>query len=139
MKNKFKPALKFLFIGAFIISVCSAGAVVIAGNFRKNDDMKFTAEIVDDSQNVLDTIPFGVGVKGDSDCDGKLTIRDAALIARYMARAYNDKNLVIEFKKTLGGAMSDVNLDGDVNIRDAASIARYLAARYTNPDIEWDY
>ncbi len=138
MKKKFKPVLKILIIGALIATVSSAGAVVIAGNFNKNDDMKFTAQIVDESQNVLDTIPFGIGVRGDANGNGKLDIRDAALITRNLAKSYFDPNLMPEFLNTLGGAMADANNDGKVNVRDAAAIARLMAARYVHPEWELD-
>ncbi len=138
MNKKFKPTFKLILIGLLILSACSAGAVVIAGNFNKNDDMKFTAQIVDDSQNVLDTIPFGIGLRGDSNGDGKVSISDASLIAKYMAKAHFDKNLVNEYKKTLGGAMADANNDGTLSIKDALTIAKYISRRHFKPDLNWD-
>lgn len=138
MNKKFKPAFKLIFIGALIASVCSAGAVVIAGNYSKNDDMKFTAQIVDDSQNILDTIPFGIGIRGDANGDEKVSINDAALIAKYMARAHFDKNLVEEYKKTLGGAMADANIDGNLSIKDSLMIAKLVSRRHFDPDLDWD-
>ncbi len=126
--KKFKPTIKLLCLSAVIISALSAGAVVIAKSADKNDDMEFSVNISDDNGVILDKIPIGIGVRGDSDGDGDVTIKDAALIARNVAR----KN-ISQFSKTLNGAMGDANKDGSLDIRDAAYIARYIASR-KNPE-----
>lgn len=60
--------------------------------------------------------------KGDSNGDGILNARDAALIAQKAA-----KGLLSELPEE-----ADFNGDGVINIRDAAAIARYLASYYTS-------
>ena len=122
--KKIKPTIKLLCIGAVIISALSAGAVVIAKNAEKKDDMEFSVNISDDSGTILDKIPVGIGVRGDADGDGNVTIKDAALIAKYVA-----KRTIPQFSKTLNGAMGDANKDGSLNIVDAAYIAKYIASR----------
>ncbi len=57
--------------------------------------------------------------KGDADGDGKLTVRDAAQIARSAA-----KGTLADLPEA-----ADYNGDGKVNVRDAAAIARVLAAK----------
>ena len=57
--------------------------------------------------------------KGDADGDGKLSVRDAALIARSAA-----KGTLADLPEA-----ADYNGDGTVNVRDAAAIARDLAAK----------
>jgi|GEM_PF-5609764 len=57
--------------------------------------------------------------KGDANGDGKLTIRDAALIARSAA-----KGTLADLPEA-----ADYNGDGTVNARDAAAIARVLASK----------
>lgn len=57
--------------------------------------------------------------KGDADGDSKLTVRDAALIARSAA-----KGTLADLPEA-----ADYNGDGTVNVRDAAAIARVLAAK----------
>ena len=57
-------------------------------------------------------------VKGDANLDGKLNIRDAALIA----------NKAAEGKLSELPECADYNEDGVINVRDAAAIARFLAS-----------
>lgn len=126
--KKIKPTVKLLCISAVIISVLSTGAVVLANNAVKKDDMKFSVNISDDSGVILDKIPIGIGVRGDADGNGEINILDAALIAKYVA-----KRTIPQFSKTLNGAMADANKDGKLDIVDAAYIARYIASK-KNPD-----
>lgn len=62
-----------------------------------------------------------VGLRGDADGDGKVTIRDAAAIAISCASKSGCK---IDEK---GQFFGDVNDNGVLDIRDAARIARYIA------------
>lgn len=59
-------------------------------------------------------------ITGDANNDGKLTVSDAAYIARLLA-----KGTVIDIATNPG---ADYNQDGKVNVSDAAAIARNLAA-----------
>ncbi|MBE6845517.1 MAG: hypothetical protein E7508_07400 [Ruminococcus sp.] len=60
------------------------------------------------------------GIRGDANDDGKLTVSDAAFIARTLAKREGDKLT----------AYADYNLDGKKNVSDAASIARMLAGSF---------
>ena len=65
----------------------------------------------------LDELPLVIGTpKGDVNTDGKVTIVDALLIARYTAGLNPSPFNVSE---------ADVNCDGIVNINDALQVARY--------------
>lgn len=60
---------------------------------------------------------------GDANMDGKVNIRDATYIQRYVAS-------MIEFseKET---ELADVNADGKVNIKDATMVQKYIAGLIT--------
>lgn len=58
-------------------------------------------------------------LRGDANHDGIVNVRDAAFIARALARKEAD---------TLP-EMADFNVDGKVDVRDAAAIARHLASK----------
>ena len=57
-------------------------------------------------------------IKGDSNGDGVLNVRDAANIAKMLASGWND----------VLPPQSDFNGDGKINVRDAAGIGKYLSA-----------
>lgn len=59
-------------------------------------------------------------INGDANCDGKINVQDAAIIARKAAQG------------KLGElpSWSDYNGDSQINIRDAAAIAKYIASSY---------
>lgn len=135
--KKFKYTLKAICIGTAIMSALTIGAVVIAKSAVQNDDMKFKVAITEDSKGTtLAEIPIGIGIRGDADGDEKVSVRDASLVARYLANATVNKNYMPEFKSSLGGAMADANNDGKLSVRDAAAIAKYLAIK--DPDKSWD-
>lgn len=71
------------------------------------------------------SVPFHAAafVKGDADSDGKLTVRDAAFIARCLSIGNGFPSYV------------DFNGDGVVNIRDAAAIAAHLMADTVNTEM----
>ena len=60
------------------------------------------------------------GVPGDADGNKKLDVRDAAMIAQYIAAG----------KASRLPECADYNGDGVVNVRDAAAIARRLSQRF---------
>lgn len=60
------------------------------------------------------------GVPGDADGNKKLDVRDAAMIAQYIAAG----------KASRLPECADYNRDGVVNVRDAAAIARRLSQRF---------
>ena len=90
--------------------------------------------IVEAQGEVLDIIPVGIGIKGDANVDEKVNVRDAALIANYLANISTNPNYMPEFKDSVGSAMADANEDGRMTVRDAAAIAKYLANKTENPD-----
>lgn len=59
-------------------------------------------------------------IYGDADLNGKIDIRDAAHIARFIAKRQQN-----ELSQS-----ADYNLDGKTDIRDAAAIARDIARKY---------
>lgn len=134
--------IKFIINKICIISVVSMffmmTSAVIAGSAVKNDDMKYSVGIIDAEGEVLDKIPIGIGIRGDADSDGNVSVRDASQVARYLANSSTNKNYMPGYKDSLGGAMADANADGQLNVRDAAKIALYLAKVFSNPDAGWD-
>lgn len=60
-----------------------------------------------------------VGILGDVDLDGKVTINDATVIQRYLAEMVNLNNEQIK--------LGDVDNNGKIDINDATMIQRYLA------------
>ncbi|MBE6844228.1 MAG: hypothetical protein E7508_00750 [Ruminococcus sp.] len=138
MYKKIKSVVNKLCILVVAAVFCSMSAAVIAGSAVKDDDMKYTVEIVDADKEVLDIIPIGIGVRGDANTDGKVTVSDASHIARYLANISINKNYMPGFKGSLGEAMGDANADGKLTVSDAAKIARYLAKKFANPDLGWD-
>ncbi len=130
MIKKLKPVINKLCIAVVIVIAFSLSAVVIAGAAVKNDDMKYSVDIVDaDGQKIADipSIPIGIGLRGDANSDNKVNARDAAQVASYLAKSSTNKNHMPGYKNSLGGAMADANADGKLNVRDAAAIAGYLA------------
>ena len=75
-----------------------------------------SVDITKTEEPIVTTKP---AVEGDTDGDGKLTVRDAANIA---------KMLSLRLETLLPGS-ADYNGDGKVNVRDAAAIANGLAKR----------
>ncbi len=138
MIKKLKPIINKLCIVTVATICLSLGAVVIAGSTIKNDDMKYSVNLVDTEGNLLDTIPIGIGIRGDANSDGKVTVRDAAQVANYLANSAANPNYMPGFADALGGAMADANADGKLNVRDAANIAKYLANISANPDAGWE-
>ena len=141
--KKIKMTKKKAFAATGIITCTAAlcaGMTAIAGSYNNNKDMTYSTKLVvsgdGEISGTLDTLPIGIGVRGDADSDNKATIRDAALIAKFLSKSTADRNYMPDFKKSLGGAMADANNDGKLNIRDAALIAKYLASRKT--DKTWD-
>lgn len=63
-------------------------------------------------------------IVGDADENGKLNVRDAAFIAKALARKEAD---------TLPES-ADFNIDDKIDVRDAAAIARHLASRYSDEE-----
>lgn len=57
-------------------------------------------------------------IRGDADCDGKVTILDATCIQRRLAALYTAKYNALS---------ADADGDGSVNILDATRIQRFLA------------
>ena len=64
-------------------------------------------------------------IKGDTNDDGVVDIRDAIEIFRYLAG-----------KTTLEGNAGDIDADGDVSIKDAIYIFRYLADKLTYDELQ---
>ena len=125
-------------LGAMVVCAAAVYVTALASEHIRNDDMKYTVNMVaEDSEiGIIDSIPVGVGLRGDDDSDDKVSVRDAALVARYLANSSMNKNYMPEFANSLGGAMADANADEKLSIRDAAIIARYLASNSTDKD--WD-
>lgn len=138
MLKKIKPYISKICVVAAAAMFFVQGATVIAGSYTKNDDMKYSVNIKSGSGETLDTIPIGIGIRGDANSDGEVTVRDASQVAKYLAGSGANKNYMPGYKDSLGGAMADANADGKLSVRDAAKIANYLANAFSNPDAGWD-
>jgi len=138
MLKKIKPVFKKICIAGVIFILCSMSIAVIAGSAVNNDDMKYNVGIVGSDGILYDNMPVGIGIRGDADCDEKVSVRDAALVAKYLANSSSNKNYMPGFADSLGAAMGDANADGKLNVRDAAKIATYLSKVSGNPDLGWD-
>lgn len=67
---------------------------------------------------------------GDADLDGKLTVKDATLIQKHVAK-------IKEFSK-LQKAVADVDNDGKITVKDATVIQKYIAKIISKfPSGEW--
>ncbi|MCQ2515075.1 MAG: CAP domain-containing protein [Ruminococcus sp.] len=67
-------------------------------------------------------------IKGDVDCNGRVTSADSLMVQRYAAGLLNLNNNQIQ--------NADVNLDGKVTAMDAAIISRYVAGLDSFPDVD---
>ena len=73
--------------------------------------------VIVEAENVSDDA-HADNQKGDANLDGKVNVRDAAFIAKFLSLGKYDELC----------ECADFNGDGKVNVRDAAAIASYLAA-----------
>lgn len=138
---------KNLKISGTVIGFCSAvliGAITVinvvgktSDSPKNNPDMKYSAGIEIDG-DIADFVPMGIGLRGDSNNDGVLNVRDASYIAAYLANSSVNSGYMSEYRDSLGYNMGDVNADGKVNVRDVSLIARFLSEKYGNPDITWN-
>ena len=69
--------------------------------------------------SMLSAVNVSAALSGDANGDGKFNVRDAAYIARMMAKGQTGKPY----------SAADYNRDGKVNVRDAAAIAKKIAAK----------
>ena len=92
-----------------------------AAVFKKYNSAFTKINIIDTSDNVIETVNVRAAVQGDANGDGKVNVRDAAMIARNTAQKY----VYSGFEKF----SADANGDGKVNVRDAALIARNAAKK----------
>lgn len=91
--------------------------------------MSRSAWISDQYKDYLDKNPAN-GIIGDADLDGKISIKDATAIQKYVA-----KIAITTFSTTL----SDVNADSKINVKDATAIQKYCAHIDTNLNIGEPY
>ena len=104
------------FVGAL------AGLYLKYGSGQKTDT-KITG-VKNINNNVQTSLPITKSYaapadgRGDPNNDGKITVRDCALIAR---------KLSIGQVNVIDSIRGDFNSDGKINVRDAAGIAKYLA------------
>lgn len=82
-------------------------------------------EVATPTQPVVNpTVPAGTYKLGDSDLDGKVTIIDATVIQRCLAKLISEDEL--------NKACADVDGDTKLSILDATNIQRYLAKLHTD-------
>lgn len=86
----------------------------------------------DENGNVIDTL---TGLRGDADGDGKVSAKDAAMIAQHCAKSYTGES-VIESEENQYFANVNAN-GGKPTARDAAAIANYMAKKSIS-DATWD-
>lgn len=97
---------------------------------KHTDYMVF--EKKDENGNVIDTL---TGLRGDADGDGKVSAKDAAMIAQHCAKSYTGES-VIESEENQYFANVNAN-GGKPTARDAAAIANYMAKKSIS-DATWD-
>lgn len=85
---------------------------------KTKENVKNSDNVIESNTEILFSSPDFQ--RGDANNDGKISIKDAAFIAKMIAQRKKDK-LLIEY--------CDYNNDGSVNIRDAMEIAKFLAKR----------
>ena len=74
------------------------------------------------------------GLRGDVDGDGKVSVRDAAKIARHCANRYSGVEIIDNEE---GQFFGNVNEDNMLAVNDAAAISRYVS-RNSVGNISWD-
>jgi len=127
-ENIDKSSLEYVTIGLDKVDVMNSEEIIFDIIFTSYEIDGETIEIsdldcCDDEQNnvefeiTIDEATEVTFVLGDANEDGKINIKDSALVRRYVA----GWNVVINMNA------SDVNGDGKINIKDSALIRRYVA------------
>lgn len=93
-----------------------------------NDTTPYKVNIIADGQ-IAAVVPIGIGVRGDSDESGDISLYDAIAIAKYIMGIAPEG-----FEDSLGFAMSDTDLSGNVDLYDAINVARYLITDGTHEE-----
>lgn len=93
-----------------------------------NDTTPYKVNIIADGQTAA-VVPIGIGVRGDADESGDISLYDAVAIAKYIMGIAQEG-----FESSLGFAMSDTNLSGSVDLYDAVNVARYLITSGTHEE-----
>lgn len=88
----------------------------------------YKVNIVSEGKNAA-VIPVGVGLRGDADGNGSISIIDAIKISRYIIGNAGD-----DFAGSFGFAMADTNLSGKVDIVDAINVSKYLMTKGTHEE-----
>ncbi len=97
----------------------------------KNEMTPYSVDIVADGQTVA-VVPVGIGVRGDADNSGNVSLYDAIEIAKYLIGKDTEK-----FENSFGFMMADTNLSGKVDLYDAINVAKYLITKGTHEE-KWE-
>lgn len=143
------PALSAGEFGDYLLQVSNIYYPYIYGyHIITTDDMKvhtLTEAYNAKLDGIMDVFTdYGIGtLRGDSNFDGKITIRDVTKIQKCLATIENftDREFASGFHEGGGSdfseRVSDFNRDGKVNIRDATDIQKHLAKVDVNdPEFE---
>lgn len=93
-----------------------------------NDTTKYKVNITADGKTAA-VVPIGIGIRGDADESGDISLYDAVAISKYIMGIAPEG-----FEDSLGFAMSDTNLSGKVDLYDAINVAKYLITQGTHEE-----
>ena len=79
----------------------------------------------------VSVVPVGVGLRGDADESGNISLYDAVKISGYLIGKSGE-----DFEESTGFYWADTNLSGKVDLYDAVNIAKYLITS-GNHDERW--
>ena len=102
--------------GALSIIDFSAGE----NELINNETTPFKVNITSGNK-IAAVIPVGIGVRGDADESGNVSLYDAIEISKYLINKPKEGYL-----DSLGFAMSDTDLNGQVDLYDAINVAKTL-------------
>lgn len=116
--KKTRRLLSLIMVAATLVAVCVAGTV---NTYAAEEIVLANGFIISAEAGVPLSSVNGTayGYVGDSDLDGKMTVRDATNIQKFVAR-------MVKFTDN-SRFLADVNMDGAINIKDATAIQKYIA------------
>lgn len=95
-----------------------------------NESTPYKVNIIADNQ-IVSIVPMGIGLRGDADESGAVSLQDAVEISRSVMNIADEN-----YKNTLGYAMADTNNDGKVSLMDVVNVATYIIRQGT-PEERW--
>lgn len=117
----------FLNFGVFSLIDFSAGE----NELINNETTPFKVNITSNNK-IAAVIPVGIGIRGDADESGDVSLYDAIEISKYLIGISRE-----DYPESLGFAMSDTDLNNQVDLYDAINVAKYLIYTGT-PEERWE-